>query len=850
MRRLRTMLLAVMGAVALVSPAFAQEGWHTLAVPGGRATLRALGVDDSRERAAVMIELIRRLHFATSAPVELEAAIRAIPAAPFSTPGSALSTSVTLPLPMAPAAWERIVGRALPPDAMFRAILSDVPARLLFHGLAGLDRDTREWFERDGDLLRAVYRDHDAVKAFALFAPGVQVAGGRVVIPGGGLAEARWSKAVGVPPTEPRRFLARLFLERAGRVAGLYFLAASVEAPRRQFVLHAHEASGDERFSRLVNAFAGCYPSESNDYPFVLRSNDPGLLLLNVKVSASGQPEGPRAADFWERVFSANDLSPGPVPRGGKEIDAAWLVERLCSSATRDRAGVFSTLLAGQRLFTDLPPADTADAVVALRVRRLFPAVFIAMERAGVRNAGTFAAIGRHALRLDRLNDLEHTVPVLQQFQGALAMVLRSATSGTISQSDLARLLDHLADVTINGGRYDGRLASWITRQFLPAIGSSAGTAEEALGRALAGPPAAPTVRVSWEGLDYVVDYAATARDRLKAVREKQGGPTLDQALELSRTARTAAEVRMADAMLGQVLASWTYAPHIGGADSGALIGGDGSRRHDLGLRAVNRTRFEQRWTLAIAPGDRGVIAGSHLGLEAGLASWSLRRLSADVIPPEPTLGDNDRMSLMATVSLSQPSRMSDPDMHRIAAAIEAGQKQIAAAGNDAARLESLARSAGMSPWRRAALGWMVSEEPTRIPEQFSLSMFANAGGLAPAQIPAWGTSAIPTGCLCLAAPIEGVPELIVGRPVDGIVGTRSADLPLRVAQLLTQLKMPAQLMPAVLAYAMRDYIDRLRPMHPADTDAFARATSFLTRTMVEDYLGAVAAVGPLRPVQ
>jgi len=853
----RTVLVALSSVLLTVTGAAAQDGqWHALSVPGGRATLRALGVDDTRERSAVMIELIRRLHFSTSAPVTLETAIRAIPTGHSRQPAASDEppVPVVLPSPIAHAAWERVMGRALPPETLMRAILSDVPARLLFHGLAGLDGETRLWLAQETGLLRSIYRDLDAVKSFAMFAPAIEVSRGRVVIAGGSLAEARWTRALAVPPSEPRRFVSQLFLDRSGRTAGLYFLAATIESPRRLFILHATEPNGDERFVGLVETFAACYPRESNDYPFALRSNDPTMLLLGANVTRDGELLGPQPSTFWDVVFGDwSGLSPTVVrPLGtGPKLDAAAMVRRLCAAPSRDRGAVFGTLLAGGRVFPTVQAGHLADTAAALRVRRLFPAVFIAMERAGVRTASTFAAVGRHALLLDRLNDAQTSPAVLQQFQGALAMVLQAAASGTIAQGELARLLTRLADAHLAEGRYDGAVAAWFDRELLPAFGFVSGNvAEYMVARGLAGPSATPAVRVRWEDHDYVLDYTETMIERLMAVRQKQGGETLDRALELARAARNAAEVQAADAMLGQVLASWAYAPHLGGPDSGALVGGDGSRRHDLGLRDINRTRFEQRWALAVAPGDRGVVAGSYLGLEAVLAGWSLRRLSADTIPPQPTLGDNDRMSLFAMVSLSEADRVANGDPQRIASAIEAGQKQLSAALSDADRLESLARTAAISPWRRAALRWMLAEEPSRIPEQFPLTGLARIGGLDPSGIPGWGTSAIPFGCLCLAAPVDGAPELIAGRPVDGIVGTRSADLPMRVAQLLTELEMPAQLMPAVLAYAMRDYIDRLRPMHPADTDAFARPALLLTRTMVEDYLGAVAAVGPLRPLQ
>ncbi len=47
----------------------------------------------------------------------------------------------------------------------------------------------------------------------------------------------------------------------------------------------------------------------------------------------------------------------------------------------------------------------------------------------------------------------------------------------------------------------------------------------------------------------------------------------------------------------------------------------------------------------------------------------------------------------------------------------------------------------------------------------------------------------------------------------------------------------------------MRDFLDAVRPSHPADFDAFSRQAPLLDRTTVEDYIGAIAAVGALRPV-
>jgi hypothetical protein len=70
----------------------------------------------------------------------------------------------------------------------------------------------------------------------------------------------------------------------------------------------------------------------------------------------------------------------------------------------------------------------------------------------------------------------------------------------------------------------------------------------------------------------------------------------------------------------------------------------------------------------------------------------------------------------------------------------------------------------------------------------------------------------------------------------------------LRIARILAELKLPAPLASSVMAYAMRDFLDHAKPAHGADIGAFVRQARALDRRAVEDYLGAIAAVGPLRP--
>ena len=104
------------------------------------------------------------------------------------------------------------------------------------------------------------------------------------------------------------------------------------------------------------------------------------------------------------------------------------------------------------------------------------------------------------------------------------------------------------------------------------------------------------------------------------------------------------------------------------------------------------------------------------------------------------------------------------------------------------------------------------------------------------------------SGCLCIRMPEGRIPELIIGRAADGLIATQTADIMLRIAWVLGELRLPASLASPVMSYAMRDFLDRVKPSHMADFDAFTRQARAIDRQSIEDYLGAIAALGPLRP--
>lgn len=1024
--RFGSLAAALLSTVVLAIPAGAQraarpipatsvdEGaWQALDVPGGAAALASLGVVPERERGAIVVELIRRLHFSKSPPLELESAILdlSLAATDFDTlrnaiaiasptaqpPSLALAAdkkqrkkladalealglelkeskkqfraelrgneravalrkrlssigidaaalrqalnggaplsidlaTVQVPLPLSSQTWSKVIfEREIPARQLFVEIMKDPSARLLYHGLAGLDAGTRRWMATQPDLLRRIFKDQEAVRAFSLFGPAIRVSGGRVVVPGGAVGERRWSAVLDAEVAKPDRFIRRLIDHNSGRTSGLYFTVAAVDAPRQRFLLGGAEAgeAGNQRFERLVASFANCYPSTLIFYPFRLRSHDAALMLLEIGITEEGRLAGPAWKKFWQLVFDGDSLPDNAAGslRDVKEdglADAAWLVDTLCGASPEERGSVFTTVLAGHRVFAGIPDAELPNALVALRARRLYPALFMALELARIEQPRTYAVIARHAAKLAHLDDRERSVTALRLFQGALALTLDAATAGTFAR-DAERLVQSLAEVAFEKERYDGRIAEWLVQKWLPAartsLGRPAGSAEDLVARALAGPvPVNPQI-VRWEGQEYAVDVSADTLRRLLEVRTKQGGLPLDAVIELYRIAASLRQTgitlegvkdlradlltlaprlrsagradeyleegpnvddkvadvarelgrideprdlkraddagvdlsRSIDFLLADVLASWVYTPHLGEIDSGALIGADPAQRHMFGLGSAGRAKVEQRWNMAMPLGDIRAVNGSLFGLQAGLANWSLRRLAADRLPPRPTIGGNDLVSFMLTASLSEPRQLDDTEMARIAAAINGGSQAIASAGLDAERLTSLAARAAMSPWRREALSWIAERETTRLGEQFSISERARLGGITAADARDWGSVSIVTGCLCLQMPPTRIPEVIVGRSADGLLGGQSADLMLRIAVILAELKMPASLAAPVMGYAMRDFLDGVDPLHEADFDAFRRRAQGLARRQVEDYLGAIAAIGPLRPVE
>ena len=80
----------------------------------------------------------------------------------------------------------------------------------------------------------------------------------------------------------------------------------------------------------------------------------------------------------------------------------------------------------------------------------------------------------------------------------------------------------------------------------------------------------------------------------------------------------------------------------------------------------------------------------------------------------------------------------------------------------------------------------------------------------------------------------------------SAVLGTRAADVPLRVAEALSTLKLPAVLAPALAGFVTQDVIDHAQLGYADDWEQFGRAVLDIPAERLSDYIAALAVNGPL----
>jgi hypothetical protein len=512
----------------------------------------------------------------------------------------------------------------------------------------------------------------------------------------------------------------------------------------------------------------------------------------------------------------------------------------------RDRITMLS--LARQGWDATLPPRDQADLVYALGHFRRFRALLLTLDRLGVRAPQVWARLVDAARRVDGGSGAERALR-LQAFQGALALVERSALAASLAAEPRDQVLRALADAVDTETPTHVAVRAWLLDSFLPALPplvrpdrfTGATAYESRILQALAGPPEEAPRPIKWEGLDYVVDIAAAEHERILRIRAEVPSPGLDAAIAKRDPASLAAALR---ALL--------YAAALGDPDGAVTLSPDVADRHDiLGTRSAGR---EFAWMPAAERTGAGLpwhVAGSLLGLDLAMARSALRRLSADDMPPVPTINLNDEITLARTAVALRPHELDEGERSVIAEAIERGRARVAGSAGDAGAVLALADEAPLPVAVRHAVSWTLASMPDAAESLFSLRdlLWLGRPDLDRGALEKWGVAGDPVdGRLVtrFAAPVAW--DHLAGRPDTGVLATATPDLTLRLVEITSALRVPASLIPALLLYATQDYWHEVEARFPDDWPALVRGASSLPPSRVEDYIAALGSNGPLRP--
>lgn len=954
---LRTALFAAfhavfLGVFVLVAPARGQVAARPdtvteIPLPGGlRAALASVGDYAAPNRSQFLVEFIRRMY---DTPLGVrgdtrEPVVKALVSALDAGKGPA----DTIPLPLSPKIWIDAVFRGQArPETLVSSILQSRNAALFYVALLSLDDETRAWIAGQPSLISEIATKRAA--GFLLVAPGFRVSSTGVRLPGGPAAEPVWQALVGRRPAEANEFLRALIADDEGHLAYFFGSMAQLTPAQVQTSLNlaADAPKRVETGRRLYALYQKLWTGRTLEQRVFTRpAYDPALLVSQLSPAGDSSLSIPGTRGFWGAVFSETAETPGkngraqapPVP-WDQPVDFVWLCEQIFKGESVAHRRHFMMVLFASRQAAGVTKESAHDALDAIRATVTYPALMTSLERAGVHELTTFAQAARRAAAIAAIEDDTRASRTVTQYQGAVAMVTRAASRGSLTPDEASKLIASLSAIdTDERGDYVGRVVAWLggwlagdggsgqrTPATLPAADgsidalydSAAGPMEEDALRVLSGSAAAAPRLVDWEGTRYRVDlpraeavrittsqgpdsrpYLSAAsvvlaiadafvdqgltRDALRQQAEtferlwKQdanGNPndSLSEVLASHRDispalkrAATSGDVRaasrlapalrlLADDLSARGLLEWAYAAALGPRDGLSISAPEAASLHDFGLRGGPGGRAAA-WRPPIAGTDytqRWRVVGSILNLDVTLADFSLMRLSSKFPPRKPTLNEVDKRVFIDTVALIRPTALADRDRDAIAMAVKNGRTRLSAVKTPAA-VHALVDIVGLSAQRETLLSWTVTHDPARVAAALSPSelFWLGAGDVVPASLDAWGVPAgARLGCLCLQILAPRPWEIFTGRWNTGMTASAFPDLNLRLAELLSELHMPAALLGAVLAGATPDFVNAVVSRDPDDRRGLVEFVQSLKRERVEQYLALLTTDGPLVPL-
>ena len=307
----------------------------------------------------------------------------------------------------------------------------------------------------------------------------------------------------------------------------------------------------------------------------------------------------------------------------------------------------------------------------------------------------------------------------------------------------------------------------------------------------------------------------------------------------------------LADDLLAHGLLELAYAAALGSPERASILADDVAARHDFGRHVTVGQREEWEMPTAGSGRERRWHArGSLLGLDVTLASFSLVRLSSRPPSRPPSVTEELQRALAEAVVLVSPPELTDTGVDQLRAALDAGRAAIAALA-DPGGASSVAERAGLGPTDSSLLPWVVAHDRDHVGAFLSPGdlLALGLGGRAVPALDAWGAPARPRyGCFCLRMPRGPRWEHLAGRGATGMLASTFPDLNIRLADLLHELDMPAELLAAVLGAATADLLDHAASRDVDDRRALVEFVQGLDTARVEEYLALLTSGGPLVP--
>ena len=369
---------------------------------------------------------------------------------------------------------DTVFGGRVGPQRLAAAILESRNASLLYVGLLSLDEATRNWIAGQPDLIAEIATRHAA--AFTLVAPGLRATSAGVQVPGGQPAEPVWEALVGRPTKDPAEFIRALLAADERHLPYMFGALAQLSPAQAHLALHLDASDPAVRIASARRLHA-VYIRLAKGWRVELRAfwrptYDPALLAADLRHDDEGRPVLPGTHRFWAAVFAESGKLPDD-PRTLVESDPlefAWLCERIFEGEAPRHRPRYHQVLFASRILRKVNADQALAAVEAVRAAYRYPALVVALERAGLVDVTAIAAAARRAAQLSNIGNTDDAVRASAQFQGLLMLFQRATLRDSISISTFADLVTTLVGVDLeDDDMYRGRLVRWLDQQIRSA---------------------------------------------------------------------------------------------------------------------------------------------------------------------------------------------------------------------------------------------------------------------------------------------------------------------------------------------------------------------------------------------